>query len=150
MNAEAEDELAEFRARAETRFQIQANVRYEDLDPNGHVNHARYLVYIEECRLALRRALNVELALSETLGWAISALSIRYLRSLLYPAAITVQTRPLHVGRTSFSLGYGVFDDIGCVVIASSRSVCLDRASEKPVPLPGRLAARLREMVVRG
>ena len=119
------------------------NVRYEDLDPNCHVNHARYPAYIEECRLALRRALNVELAPPETLDWATGALSICYLGSRLYQAAITAQMRSLHLGRTSFCLGYGVFDDLGSAVVASRRSDCLNRVSEKPVPLPARLAARL-------
>ncbi len=133
------DPLAPFRAQDPTRFAVQAAVRYEDVDPNRHVNHAKYLTYLEECRLALRRFLNAELRLSDTLGWAVGALSIQYRRALLYPAAIRIETAPVAVGRTSFTLGYGIYDDTQvAAALASTRSVCLDEKG-RPTPLPDAL-----------
>lgn len=131
--------LDAYRTSDATRFAVSTTIRYEDLDPNRHVNHARYLAYLEECRLALRRHLNAELALPEALGWAVGALSIQYRRALLYPSTVRVETAPIAVGRTSFSLGYGMFDHDGCAAVASTRSVCLDE-SGRPTPLPARLA----------
>ena len=137
------DPLDAFHAANPARFAVSCPIRYEDLDPNRHVNHARYLGYLEECRLALRRTLNAELNLPETLGWAVGALSIQYRRGLLYPATARVETQPIAVGRTSFALGYGVYDDTGCTAVASTRSVCLDEAG-RPTPLPDSLAGWLR------
>ena len=134
--------LDRFRSPDPARFITTTTVRYEDLDVNGHVNHARYLAYIEECRLALRRHFNDKLSLPPTLGWAVGALSIRYHRSVLYPATVRVETRPIHVGNTSFTLGYGLFDGEHCAVTASSRSVCL--RDGRSTPLPPELAAELR------
>lgn len=34
------------------RFFVPLTVRYSDLDPQGHVNNARYLTYLEEARIA--------------------------------------------------------------------------------------------------
>ena len=136
------DPLDVFRAPDGARFITNTTIRYEDLDVNGHVNHARYLAYIEECRLALRRHFNDKLSLPPTLGWAVGALSIRYHRSVLYPATVRVETRPIHVGNTSFTLGYGLFDGEHCAVTASSRSVCL--RDGRSTPLPPELAAELR------
>ncbi len=45
------------------RFRVETAIRYSDLDPNEHVNHARYLIYLEEARLAFRRHLDRELGL---------------------------------------------------------------------------------------
>lgn len=137
------DPLDAFRAPDGARFTTTTTVRYEDLDINGHVNHARYLAYIEEGRLALRRHFNTTLGLPASLGWAVGALSIRYHRSVLYPATVRVETQPIHVGTTSFTLGYGLFDNGHCAVTASSRSVCLDEAG-RPTPLPLALATELR------
>lgn len=137
------DPLDAFRTANAGRFAATTAVRYEDLDINGHVNHARYLAYIEECRLALRRHLNTALSLSEDLGWVIGAITIRYHRSVLYPATVRVETRPIQIGRTSFTLGYGLYDGEHCAVTASSRSVCLDRRTGQPVPLPDALAQDL-------
>ncbi len=132
-------ELDAFQTPDPARFAVQATIRYEDLDPNRHVNHAKYLTYLEECRLALRRHLNDVLKLPETLGWAVGALSIQYRRALLYPSQVSVETAPIQVGRTSFTLGYGIYDGTGPVnAVASTRSVCLNKEG-RPTPLPDAL-----------
>jgi acyl-CoA thioester hydrolase len=128
------------------RFRVTAEIRYSDLDPNEHVNHARYLIYLEEARLAFRRWLDRELGLPEQVTWPIAELTIRYRRSAIYPGALTVELAPIHVGRTSFSLGYGVYDGDGCVAVAMNRSVCVDRATGRPIQIEDNVAARLREM----
>jgi acyl-CoA thioester hydrolase len=128
------------------RFRIETEIRYSDLDPNEHVNHARYLIFLEEARLAFRRLLDRELSLPEQVTWPIAELTIRYRRSAEYPGSLTVELAPIHVGRTSFTLGYGIFDGAGCVAVALNRSVCVDRATGRPVPLQETVAARLREM----
>ena len=138
------DPLLPFHAADATRFAVETAVRYDDLDPNRHVNHARYLTYLEECRLALRRYLNEHLQLPETLGWAVGALSIQYRRAVLYPAIVRTDTAPIAVGRTSFTLGYGIFTGYIMVAVASTRSVCLDETG-RPTPLPDALKQWLGE-----
>jgi acyl-CoA thioester hydrolase len=136
--------IEQFQARDPGRFHVEIEIRYSDLDPNEHVNHARYLIYLEEARLAFRRLLNDEYGLPEDVTWPIAELTIRYLRSATYPGSVTVELAPIDVGRTSFTLGYGVFDRDSCVAIAMNRSVCVDRATGGKVPIPQAVAARLR------
>jgi len=128
------------------RFRIETEIRYSDLDPNEHVNHARYLIYLEEARLAFRRHLADELGLPDGVTWPIAELTIRYLRSASYPGSLTVELAPIHVGRTSFTLGYGIFDRTGCVAAALNRSVCVDRSTGRKVALPETVAIRLQEL----
>jgi acyl-CoA thioester hydrolase len=128
------------------RFSIETEIRYSDLDPNEHVNHARYLIYLEEARLAFRRLLADEAGLPEGVTWPIAELTIRYLRSASYPGTLTIELAPIHVGRTSFTLGYGIFDRAGCVAVALNRSVCVDRSTGEKVALPETVAIRLREL----
>lgn len=135
--------LDQFLVRDPGRFQIVTEIRYADLDPNEHVNHARYLIYLEEARLAFRRLLDRELGLPEQVTWPIAELTIRYRRSAAYPGVLTVELAPVHVGRTSFTLGYGIFDGDGCIAVASNRSVCVDRATGQPIPIQPSVAARL-------
>jgi acyl-CoA thioester hydrolase len=139
-------DIEQFQARDPGRFQVECEIRYSDLDPNEHVNHARYLIYLEEARLAFRRLLNDEHGLPEHVTWPIAELTIRYLRSATYPGLVTVELAPIHVGRTSFTLGYGVFDRDGCVAIAMNRSVSVDRATGGKVAIPSAVAARLRRL----
>ena len=138
--------LDPFRHPDPARFRIETAIRYSDLDPNEHVNHARYLIYLEEARLAFRRRLDRDLGLPDTVTWPIADLTIRYLRSAEYPGMLTVELAPIHVGRTSFTLGYGIFDQDGCAAIALNRSVCVDRVTRGKVPLQAVVAARLRQL----
>jgi acyl-CoA thioester hydrolase len=138
--------LDPFQVSDPTRFRIETEIRYSDLDPNEHVNHARYLIYLEEARLAFRRQLDRDLGLPDAVTWPIAELTIRYLRSATYPGSLTVELAPIHVGRTSFTLGYGIFDRAGCVAVALNRSVCVDRTTARKMPLPEIVAAHLREL----
>jgi acyl-CoA thioester hydrolase len=138
--------LDPFHAPDQRRFHITSEIRYADLDPNDHVNHARYLIYLEECRLAFRRMLDREPGLPEQVTWPIAELTIRYIRSAAYPGSLRVELAPIHVGTTSFTLGYGIFDAAGCVAVAMNRSVCVHREAGGKVPLTPELARRLREM----
>ena len=139
-------DLSAFEASDPTRFRVTCEIRYADLDPNEHVNHARYLIYMEEARLAFRRKLDRDPGLPESVTWPIAALTIRYRRSAVYPGMLTVELAPIHVGQTSFSLGYGIFDEAGCVAVASNRSVCVDRGTGRKMDLPDNIAAVLRAM----
>ncbi|MGA3004317.1 MAG: thioesterase family protein [Acetobacteraceae bacterium] len=138
--------LDPFQVSSPERFRIETEIRYSDLDPNEHVNHARYLIYLEEARLAFRRHLADELGLPDGVTWPIAELTIRYLRSASYPGSLTVELAPIHVGRTSFTLGYGIFDRTGCVAAALNRSVCVDRSTGRKVALPETVAIRLQEL----
>ncbi len=140
------NDLDSFLAGDPRRFRIEIDIRYADLDPNGHVNHARYLIYLEEARLAFRRMLEADPGLPDGVIWPVAELTIRYRRSAVYPGTLGVELAPIHVGRTSFTLGYGVFDRDGCVAVASNRAVCVDLATSRPVPIDNLVAAKLRIM----
>lgn len=129
-----------------SRFRVALDIRYADLDPNHHVNHARYLIYLEEARLALRRDLAADPGLPDDVAWPVAELTIRYRRSTAYPGQLMVELAPIHVGRTAFTLGYGLFDRDGCVVTAVNRSVCVQQSNGQPVPIDPKVAARLRQM----
>ena len=115
-------DLTAFRTRSTERFSLTTPVRYGDLDPNGHVNHMQYLAFLEECRLAHRRALDGALGLPSHLGWPVGGLSIRYISSLTYPGSATVELAPIRIGRTSFTLGYGIFDGDQCMAVGYSQT----------------------------
>jgi acyl-CoA thioester hydrolase len=137
--------LDAFRTADPARFRIATEVRYADLDPNEHVNHARYLIYMEEARLAFRRLLDREIGLPGHVAWPIAELTIRYIKSAAYPATLIVELAPIHVGRTSFALGYGIFDGAGCIAVAMNRSVCVDRTSGQKAVLPENVSDWLRK-----
>ena len=131
-----EDQLTKFARRDALSFWAQEQIRYQDLDPNGHVNNIAYLVYAEGARLALRRSITARIPDVDFGSWVIASSAIKFLKSSSFPGVIDVGVTLVHAGRTSFSLGYGMFQGDDCVAVAGSRSVQVDKQTRKPMPMP--------------
>lgn len=140
-------DLDRFAVPADQRFRLTTSVRYSDLDPNGHVNHANYLPYLEECRIAFRNTLVADFAEVTGVSWPIAEITVRYRKSLTYPGDVIVEVAPLAVGRTSLTLGYGLFADGQVAAMAMTRSVCVDRTTGRPTPMSDVLAAHLKTLI---
>ena len=131
--------------RATHRYIVAVPTRFQDVDANGHVNHGVFPAYVEEARLAIRREL---LGVGESdKSWVIAGLALQYLMPLLYPGPVEVGVSLVQVGRTSFQLGYGLFSGGSCAAIAQTRSVHVDRATGKSVPLPAEFAPRITALI---
>jgi acyl-CoA thioester hydrolase len=137
----ASDLAAKLKNRATHRYAVGVATRFQDVDANGHVNHGVFPAYVEEARLAMRREL---LGAGEAdKSWVIGGLALQYLSPLLYPGPIDVGISLVQVGRSSFHLGYGLFSGEVCTTLAETRSVYVDKASGKSVPLPADFLARI-------
>lgn len=122
----------------------EERVRYRDLDANGHVNNSVFCVYCETARLSFRRSVIDGLSLDSSIGWVVAAFGIEYYRPVNYPGRLEIGVRPLAVGRTSFTLGFGLFDaGEHLAAAAASRSVCIDRSSGRSTELPESLREKL-------
>ena len=130
-----EYQLTKFSKRKAFFFWSQEKIRYQDLDPNGHVSNIAYLVYAEGARLALRRSVTDRTLHADAGVWVIAFSAIKFLKPSLFPGVIEIGVTLIHAGRTSFSLGYGMFQKDDCVAVACSRSVQVDSQTKMPVPL---------------
>lgn len=139
------DLAARLRVRATHTYLVPVQTRFQDVDANGHVNHGVFPAYVEEARLAMRREL---LGAGEPdRSWVIAGLALQYLSPLLYPRPLEVGISLVHVGRSSFGLGYGLFVGETCTTIAETRSVYVDKATGKSVPLPDDFKARISALI---
>lgn len=79
----------------------QTAVRWADLDPYRHVNHATYLSYCEAARIALLDDIGFGMPRLEELGCriVITRLDARWLAPVLEGAQVVVETRVAEVGR---------------------------------------------------
>lgn len=106
-------------------------MRFADIDMLGHVNHARYLGYLEEAHLAF-------ITSSEGPGFPLTGViiarwEIDYVHSaVLSPEPLTVSLWVNHVGRTSFALGYTLEQDGQVAARASSVIVSYDHSARRP------------------
>jgi acyl-CoA thioester hydrolase len=123
---------------------VTDTVRFSDQDAVGHVNNVSIAAYVETGRVS-HGYQQVHDAVDEDEGFVLAHLGIDYRRESYFPGEIRVGSRVLRIGRTSYTLGHGVFKDGVC--IATARCVLVHRRGRAPAPIAGRLQARLEELL---
>src|SRR3954447_4916917 len=81
-------------------FRLTDNVRFADLDPNGHVNNAVYATYFETGRVTLVKDKSRGLV-PDGASWMMVRLDIHFRAELRWPGTIELGTGVAKLGRTS-------------------------------------------------
>lgn len=125
---------------------VSDNVRFADLDPNGHVNHAIYATYCETVRVSLledpARGLR-----PPGFGWIVARLDLHFRSELRWPGKIDLGVGVAKIGRTSVTFEHAVFSEGRCVASAHSTDVLIDRATGRPTSLTDGIRTNLRQWV---
>ena len=130
--------------REQFSFWAEVEVRWGDMDAQGHVNNAVYFTYCETARIKLLRALGV---LGRSGGAAqgptLVTTSCDFKQQVRYPTTLDIGVRVERIGQRSFELSYAMFRQGTDELLAVARSVnaWVDFAQERAVPLPAELRA---------
>jgi acyl-CoA thioester hydrolase len=84
---------------------ITDNIRFGDLDPQGHVNQAVYLTYFETGRVAMFRLPDLGIGVPG-LTYVMARMEVDYVKELHWPGSITIGTGVAEFGRSSFTTAY--------------------------------------------
>jgi acyl-CoA thioester hydrolase len=122
--------------RASYRFWTHQKVRFGDVDRNDHVNNVVLAGYCEDARVEFREAALEGSSASPDFTWFVVSFAITYHAPLDYPGEAEIGTRPVEIGRTSFTVGHGIFSGARCVATATSKIVCVDRKTQRARELP--------------
>lgn len=114
------------------RHWVDDVIRFSDQDPGGHVNNTAYAAYVEHGRVATMRALGFQRLPGAR--FVLAHLEIDFRAEAHYPGALRIGTCAIRVGRSSITLGHGVFQDGRC--LATAQSVLVHMAGAAPAPLP--------------
>ncbi len=119
--------------RAIFRAWNSVSVRYNDLDPLGHVNNAAMAIFLEQARCEL---ITPQLkSFGRHLDIVLASTKLDYLHELKYPGIVEIGTIATRVGSKSFELAHGVFQNDTCAGTGSVVMVFFDlekRASVRP------------------
>lgn len=114
---------------------ISVSVRYNDLDPLGHVNNAAMGIFLEEARC---RTITPRIkAHGRHLDMVLAATEMQYLKEMHYPGDVEVGMIVRRIGTKSFTLAHGIFQEGQCTGTAVLTLVCFDldrRVSVAPMP----------------
>lgn len=122
---------------------LEIIVRSTEIDVNGHVNNAKYLEYMEWGREEWyeRADLPYDRFLAMGIQTVTVNININYRRECRQGDHLTIWTKPLRRGRTSFVLKQEILNERGEVAAdAEVTSVCMDIATRRSRPLPDELA----------
>ena len=127
-------------------------VRFRDCDSMGHVNHAVYFTYLEQCRLTCWS--NITGSSSPHTRVIIAHAECDYRSPAHFGDELDITLRVGAIGASSFTLRYDVTHATSGKTIATGSTVMVsyDYQAAKPVPLPvatRELLERLRARITR-
>ncbi len=114
------------------------DVRFAEIDPYGHVNHAVYVVYLEVARTEALASVGLDLVSLTDAGFqlVITDLSLRYLRPALMGDTVTVATSVIESRRASSRWKQVITCGDTVLVTAEVRAGVCDRAGRPTRPEP--------------
>lgn len=124
----------------EFRFHYPLEIRYADLDPQGHVNNAIFLTYFEQARVAY--LINLGLFTKEQsffdIGIIIAEAKVTYLAPVHFDQVIEVSVRVSRIGNKSMTMQYQLMDVEKGTLCASGETVIVtfDYRARQSISVP--------------
>jgi acyl-CoA thioester hydrolase len=119
-------------------------LRYNDTDRQGHVNNAVFATFFETGRVAFLYDQALNLA-APGCDFVVARLAIDFRAELYFPGKVDIGTRVLSIGRSSFTVGQGVFKDDLCVATAESVGVQMNKETRRAQQLTPAMTAWLKD-----
>jgi len=133
-------------------FYHPVTVCYRDLDPQGHVNNAVYLTYLESARLGYYQAVDIWHPNSGAqTGMVVAHIEIDYLAPIFLGQTIQVGLRMEKMGIKSLTLVFIIEDVLTKKSIARGKSVMVayDNQRESSIPIPAAWREKINQFELR-
>ncbi len=125
------------------RHWTKITLRFSDMDRMQHINNLAVGDFFETARVGFREDIHPPLDISTGVGIVIRRISIEFVGQAHYPGEVAVGSRVLRLGRSSYTLGHGAFQDGRCFATCELISVYADARAGKALPLPESLRTAL-------
>ncbi|MBN1305732.1 MAG: acyl-CoA thioesterase [Anaerolineales bacterium] len=124
------------------RFYHPIEIRYADLDPQGHVNNAHYLTLFEQTRLKYLEHLGLFTPGQSflELGIIIAEIRVAFLTPVTLEQQVRIGMRTAHLGNKSLETEYSLQDAVSGDELAACTTilVAFDYQSGQTVQIPDR------------
>jgi acyl-CoA thioester hydrolase len=135
--------------RSSYRHFLAIPTRWMDNDSYGHVNNVTYYSYFDTVvNEHLIRVGGLDIGNDPVVGYVVET-CCRYSKPLSFPEAIDAGLRVTRLGATSVTYEIGIFRRGDDEPAATGRfvHVWVDRATQRPAPIPPRIRAALQPLV---
>ena len=121
-------------------FYYPIEVRYGDLDPQGHVNNAKHLTYFEQARIAywIKLGLFTKDQSFMEIGVILADVPIAYFEPIYFGQNIKVGVHVAKMGNKSMTWEQNIVDSESDKELAKGEIVIVayDYKQEKTIPIP--------------
>ncbi len=124
---------------ADFHFYHLIEVRYGDLDPQGHVNNAKFLTYMEQARVFYLKQLKLwEGGSFLNMGIILADVQISFKKAVHFGDPVRVGVRIARLGSKSMTSEYQLEDARDASIFATGASVLVayDYQHRRSVPIP--------------
>jgi acyl-CoA thioester hydrolase len=127
----------DLRKRATFKLWLGMPLRYQDLDPLGHVNNAGLPMFFEQARCEFFHKV-LKTKGREHLDTVLARITMDYLKEIHYPGHVEIGTICTRIGTKSLTLAHGVFSGAGetCLGTGEAILVIYDLVTRTSVPIP--------------
>jgi acyl-CoA thioester hydrolase len=134
---------------SEFRFHHPIEVRYSDLDPQGHVNNARFLSFFEQARVSYLihlRLFSKDQSFLDV-GIIIADAKLTFLAPVYFGQDVRVGVRVSRIGNKSMTMDYRMIDgaDGSELATGSTTLVAFDYHEHKTIPVPEKWRVKIHE-----
>jgi acyl-CoA thioester hydrolase len=137
--------MSEQLTRDQFTYWIEIDVRWGDMDAQGHLNNTVYFTYCESVRVKLLGEMGARGKVGGPHGPALVSTSCDFKKQVVYPATLDVGVRVEEIGWRSFRMRYGLFfhgtDELAAT--ATSVNAWVDYEAGRAIPVPDELRADL-------
>jgi len=119
--------------------------RYQDLDPNGHLNNVAFAALFENARVRINRATRPRPANERTM---VANVTIAYLREGSFPEPVTICSGIGGIGKSSWTIEQAMFQAGACIATCDTVVVCRTDGDAKS--LRAEVRAELESRLTRG
>lgn len=124
---------------AEFHYYHPIEVRYGDLDPQGHLNNAKYLTYFEQARISYIAHLGLWTSGSfNDIGIILADAHVTFRSAVQFGQRVRVGVRVSRLGNKSLNMEYRLEDQDTGAELASGSTVLVayDYRTGRTIPVP--------------
>lgn len=125
---------------------MQCQTRFQDLDPNGHLNNVAFAALFENARVQVHRLARPRDERPANERTMVAHVAINYLREGHYPGDVMITSGVGHIGSSSWRIDQAMFQNDQCIATCETVVVC--RTDNQARPLRAAVVAELESMLV--
>jgi acyl-CoA thioester hydrolase len=130
------------------RFFHPIEIRYGDLDPQGHVNNAKYLTYMEQARVQYMQQLGLwDGGSFMEIGIILAEARLTFRAPVRFGQAVRAGARVSRIGNRSLAMDYSLEDTDSGAVLATGAAVLVayDYRTAQTIPVPDEWRQRISQ-----